>query len=352
MGILRNRKFEAGEEDVFDAYYRRYFLPRWTQPANRASLPSLRKDLRNNLMSARTGPPHSRLNAIVLDYLGKMAAANVHPAARVNAMLMIGELNEVEPIRAGDNPTPLPAALPVLLANLEDDGQIDPAKVAALVGIIRHAQFGRLSPEASSAIQRTMVQLAGSPGAPARSVEGHGWMRAQAAKALGLLRLTGENGVVPRILATLVAEDQLDMLVRCHAAGALGQLNYTGSAGLNASQAIAALRQLAADAIRADTAAFEANPDSFSRRRIKTRFVAVRRGLFGDDEDEQSRGIAPLATGAEDKKTLGALRDELDKLLALFDDKQVDDAQLVEEFQASLARWEPANRAATAQAER
>lgn len=351
MAMLRNRKFEPGEEEVFETYYRRYFLPRWTHPANLNSLPLLRRELRNNLLSGRTGPPHSRLNAIILDYMGKMAWANVHPAARVNAMLIIGELNEVEPVRAGDAPTALPAAIPVLLRALEDADQIDPVKVAALVGLIRHAQFGRLTPESTLAIQRAMIRLASSPGAPARSADGHAWMRAQATKVLGLLRSSGENGAVARLLATLVADDQLDMLVRSHAATALGQLNYAGAAGLSAAQVIGALGRLAADAIRADTDSFDDDPDSLSHRRLKARLVAVHHGLVGDD-DEQSRGIAPLATGAEEQQAFNAVRGNVEKLLELFDDKQLGDVELVKALRASLAGLEPARGPDTAQTAR
>ncbi len=351
MTMLRSRKFEPGEEERFEAYYRRHFLPRWTQPANLASLPALRRELRNNLLSGRTGPPHTRLNAIVLDYMGKMASANVHPAARVNAMLMVGELNEVEPVRAGDAPTALTAALPVLLGAVEDNEQIDPVKVAALVGVVRHAQFGRLTPESTQAIQRSMVRLAGSPGAPARSADGHAWMRAQAVKALGLLGSVGEAGAVPRLLMTLITDEQLDMLVRCQAANALGQLNYSGAAGLNAMEAIAALGRLAADAIRAETDAYESDPESFSRRRIKARLVAVHRGLAGDEE-EQTRGISVFATGSEAQQAFSATRGEVEKLLAAFDEKQVTDADLVDAFRTSLARLGQARGPETARAER
>ncbi|MFW5692892.1 MAG: hypothetical protein ACOCWL_01620 [Thermoguttaceae bacterium] len=352
MSMLRAQKFESGEEDVFDAYYRRHFLPRWTQPSNLASLPLLRRELRNNLLSGKSGPPHSRLNAIILDYMGKMASANVHPAARVNAMLMIGELNEVEPVRAGDAPTPLRPALPVLLATLEDDEQIDPVKVAALVGIVRHAQFGQLTPESTQAIQRAMVELAGSTGAPARSADGQAWMRAQAAKALGFLGTVGEDGVVPRLLLTLVADKQLDMLVRCHAAEALGRLDYSGSHGVNAAQAVAALGQLAAEAIRAETDAFDNDPESFSRRRIKASLVAVHRALTGEEE-EQSQGIGVLAgSSAEAKQAFTATQAEVEKLLAAFDERQITDDELVESLRTSLARLEPAGSPETARIER
>ena len=347
MGILRNQKFEAGQEEAFDNYYRRYFLPRWTQPSNISSLPLLRRELRNNLLMGKTGPPHTRLNAIILDYMGKMAKANVHPAARVNAMLMIGELNELEPVRAGDAPVPLSAALPVLLNTIDDQQQIDPVKVAALVGVTRHAQFGRLTPEATTAIQRTMIQLASSSGAPARSADGHAWMRALAAKTLGLLGSLGENGAVPRLLASLVQDQQLDMLVRCQAAAALGNLNYGGGAGLNVSQLIGALGQLAADAIGEEAKTFEDDPESFSGRRIKGRLVAVRQGLVGNDDDEQSQGISPLATG-ENQRAFAALRSTIDDALTLFDDKQMDDADLVEKLQAAAAKVPPAGAAPAA----
>ncbi len=351
MSTLRNRKFEGEEEEkLFEAYYRQYFLPRWTQPENLASLPPLRRELRNNLQMARSGPPHSRLQGIVIDYLGRMALANVHPAARVNAMLMIGELNEEEPVRAGDAPTPLPAALPVLLKTLEDDRQIDPVKVAALVGVVRHAQFGQRTPESTAAIQRSMIRLANSPGARARSAEGHAWMRAQAARALGLLGSVGENAAVARLLAALVADDQLEMLVRCHAAGALGQLNYAAAGGLNVAQVVAALGRLAADAIRADTESFDDKPHAFSRRRVKARLVAVQHGLIGDDE-ERVGGIGAVV-GTGEQQAFDAVRTEVEELLALLDDGRLGDDQLVESLRASLAGLAPARRPETAQAER
>jgi hypothetical protein len=352
MGMLRNRKFEAGEEAAFTEYYKKYVFPSWTQPENFSKLPAMRKDLRNNFLYGRTGVPHDLLNEITLDYMSKMAAANAYPAARVNAMLAIGDLNEVEPVKSGDIPVPLPAALPVLLRTIEDEDQIDPVKVAALVGIVRHARFGRLSPEARAAVQQAMLRLAGSPGIPSRSPEGHAWMRAQAVKALGYLRSVGENAVVPRGLSALVNDGELDILLRCSAAKALGRLNYTGAGGLDVTAVLAALRQLAADAIEAETDDYDEDPGSFSRRRVKARLLAVKQALVGDEDDEQSRGLAPLATGAQAQQAFGALQQTVDALLEMLDDKQMDDVDLVEKLRAALGRLGPAGAADTAQADR
>jgi len=64
--MLRNGKFEAGEEEVFDTYYKTYALPRWTQRANYNSLPDRRKDLSNELKTGKTGAPHDRLVALAM----------------------------------------------------------------------------------------------------------------------------------------------------------------------------------------------------------------------------------------------------------------------------------------------
>ena len=56
-----------------------------------ANLPEYRKQLRNNLHRAK-GDSHDHLNVLVLEFMKRHVAENYHPAVRVNAMLMIGEL--------------------------------------------------------------------------------------------------------------------------------------------------------------------------------------------------------------------------------------------------------------------
>jgi hypothetical protein len=253
--ILREANFGPTELAVFDAYYQTYALARWSVSENFATLTAFRKELGNHLKTAKSGAVHDHLNTLTLDFMRKMAG-ECYPAARVNAVLMISELNAVEPARPADSPVPLPAAFPVLVVAVEDPQQLDAVKVAALVGILRHLQLGAVkSPEDRKTVGDAALALAGSQRPPGRSADGHAWIRKLAAEILGELRAVGDNGVVATTLAGMAAEATTPFYARCTAAEALGKLDYQGAAGLDASKLAAALGRLAVDACTAEAKA-------------------------------------------------------------------------------------------------
>ena len=117
-GELMDGKPPAGGWAEFDSYYSDYFLARWSVLGKSdhrpiANLPECRKQVRNDLHRAK-GDVHDHLNALVLEFMKAHAAENYHPAVRVNAMLMIGDLNRVEPTGSAAA-IPLPEALTMLL---------------------------------------------------------------------------------------------------------------------------------------------------------------------------------------------------------------------------------------------
>ncbi len=133
--LMTGRFADQEEQQKVDDFYSTYFLARWTLLKNLSHLHDFRnKDLRNHLAAAqeRGGPRSS--DALVLDFMKKLAAGNYHPAVRVNAMLAIGELNSVEPT-PNTPAVPLPEALKVLLAAVESSKLPDGVRAAAMVGI-------------------------------------------------------------------------------------------------------------------------------------------------------------------------------------------------------------------------
>jgi len=326
--ILRNGKFALGEEKILADYYRRYVLPGWSHLANLTRLPDFRKDLRNDLMTGRIGgPPHDGLANIVMNYLSKMAAANnIHPAARVNAMLMVGELNDKEPAGISAPPVAMSAALPVLIAAVNNPAQIDAVRIAALIGIIRHVKFGALTPADRAAITAAMLKLAGTKTIPpGRSDAGHAWMRSLAAKALGLLG--DPAGGVAKGLAAVAADSKAPLSARCEAANALGQLRYRGFAGVNPSAMAAALAKLVVDAVPA-----EGNP--LSRPRLKYRLHCAWKGLTGVPDDDQRQGLESLAKAEPDHRAFVVrLKKAMQLTLDPFEIPNLDDEGLAEEIE-------------------
>ena len=345
--ILRSRKFSAGEEKFFVEYHHRFALTRWSLPKNRALLSGYRKDLENEFKNGRSGIPYDKLNEIVLSFMSRLAMATprdegapkprpFHPASRVNAMLMIGELNSVLAKPPTTPPVPVPEALPVMLSAVTDPDQLDAVKVAALAGIVRHATLGGITAaEARKQVADIMLELARRESSAGRSDDGHAWMRSQACEVLGLLESTGDKNEVSTALAEITADTDLPFFLRTAAATSLGKLKYPSGGSFDSTKAAAALGQLIIDVCTAETEAEklfrdelkaprdgtgvthseEAKIEEFLSRRLrrfKARIVAVDTGL----------GVLPPKPDA--KPSPKELKDIVKAMLRLFDDKDLD----------------------------
>jgi hypothetical protein len=347
--ILWAGQFGSREEEserFFDRYYLKHAFPRWTLPENLALLVEFRKDLRNDLKTAKKTAVHDHLNKLALDYFSKLAAGNYDPAVRVNAMLMIGELNAVEAPSLLDAPVALPEAREVLLKTVADEQQPEAVKVAALDGIIRHAQIGLDDPAARKAVSDAMLKLLNSDRPVGGSVVGHTWMQAQATEVLGELKAVGNGGEVAMALKDIVAASALPWRgeLRAAAAEALGKLDYRGATELHpaASQFAAALGQLALDACTAETNAQVPSP-----RRLKYRVGAAMIGLTGTDEDGTG-GASTLATGPPHQAFVAEVRKSLEAILNVAEEAKDDGSVLKEKIGPERAKLAQLLTAATA----
>lgn len=338
--ILRAGKFaNPQEQQNFDKFYNSYFLARWTEPKNFTNLSACRKDLRNNFRTAKSGDVFNHLNALTLDFMGKLAAANRPPVVRVNALLQIGELNRVEQ-SGSQSPVPLPEALTVLLAAVENAKLPDGLRAAAMVGVVRHAS-GVSDDDTRRTLSAAMLRLAASEPAPTSTVAGHGWIVAQAIEALGLLGSVGENNVVFNAMLKAVADAKLPPFARIAAANALGRLNYSSATGLSAVEAALTLEPLAAEGCaEALRLAKTADDKSIERRRIMPYLDAVLTALGG--EDANHKGIASLAKEPAQQAFLAELLKIVKDANDVLDDerKKEDDMKpTVEGLQKSLDAW-------------
>ncbi len=373
LRILRAPNF-AGQQDELDAYYKTYALARWSEEKNAASLADrFRKELRSELQTAKSGPIHDHLNTLALNFMSKMAG-ECHPAARYNAMLVIGELNGKEP-RSSDPAVPLPAALPVLVAAVEDAKQMDAVKVAALVGIRRHVKLGGAR-DADTA--NAAMAVIGAPRPTGRSADGYAWMRKLAAEVLGDLAAPGDNGEVATALVGMVADAAAPFIARCTAAEALGRLDYASAAGLDASKLAIPLGKLAVDACAAEAkaqavAVAKAKAESaapgapalsyrvqpgwglggppggqpgvempapipiVSRRRLRYRVNAASVGLIG--EPDKPGGVASLAQGTAHEKLVATVKQHVQAILDLIEanrTKEADEEEKLKEMMEDI----------------
>ena len=323
-------KYEGNQQETLQTYYKKVVLPSWTLEENYYQLPKFRADLRGELRQGKVGPPHTEAVEIISGGLSRLAGnGRFHPIVRYNAMLMVGDLNEQEAASFNAEPTPLPAAVPLMLNALLDE-QLDAVKVAAMVGLARHTRLGFAEENQQLVNQRlipALVKLAGEKTPPAnRSPDGHDWMRCQAIDLLGLLRTPGPNGAVAKALGAIVSDKKdvpekkdKEMTVRAAAARALGSLNYAGASGLDAVKFADALASLALDACARGTAGSGGGEDEevpIARRRLRAELHAVSVGF---------NGIKVLAPEPPAKDIVEALSKKVEAAAAPFDKKDSKD---------------------------
>jgi hypothetical protein len=306
--ILTAGKFEnPADQTMFDDYYRNYFLARWSLVDNIENLPRERKDLCNQLGKRSVGGSavHDHLNDIVLEVMKTLASGDFHPAVRYNAVLMIGDLNSVEKV-GSEKDVPLPDALKVLMGAAESGKLSDELRVAAMIGIARHARLNIQDEEVRASLSKSMLRLATAeiPAGPAAS--GREWIRAQAIETLGILGSVGENNSVFQAMLKAVADDKLPPFVRIAAVDALGRLNYLSANGINATEAAFTLGQYALDACDDELQSLKKPGSLVMRRRIMSSLIAVLSALGGEGDDR--KGIASIAKepnlAAELQKTI------------------------------------------------
>ncbi len=341
--ILRAGKFaDQQEAQKVDDYYTTYFLARWTLLKNLPHLHEFRnKDLRNQLKAAKSGEVHDHLNALVLDFMKKLAAGNYHPAVRVNAILAIGELNSTEPT-PGVAGVPLPQALEVLVAAVGSSKLPDAVRAAAMVGILRHAvpEAGIRDADARQSLTVAMLRLVAEDPPAGSAAPGRAWIHAQAVEVLGLLGSVGASNAVFDAMLKTVSETKLPFCARKIAAESLGQLSYSGAAGIDPTEAAATLGQFAIQTCEEELRAAKDSGNPVLRRRVKQRLDAVLTALGGTGEGGR-KGILSLAPEPQ-RPWIDELQKDLKDTSDLLDDKRHESENMkprVEELRKKLEAW-------------
>jgi hypothetical protein len=310
--ILHKEAVAAGDREALVPYYRNYALARWRRPENIAQLPKFRADFRNDLAVAKTLDVHNWITDIAIDVFPRIAASsNAPPALRINAALMVGELNLTDPVGKA-SAKPLAAAIDPLLQMVNADEQIDGVKAAALFGLLRHAELGVEDDDVRQQNANAMVKLVEAPTA---ADDGQAWIKSQAIEILGFLGGTGENNAVPDLLSKILGDADVVLPVRRAAARALGRLNYV-TAGLNTAALAAAVGKFVVAACRrAKTDLDQGKP--VTGPAVRSFFLAATAALSGSDA--QHHGIVGAAKGTPQESFAAAVLDNVEKLRALIE---------------------------------
>ncbi len=330
----------AADQKTLQTYYVMHVIAGMTQSdaaMEPEQYPNWRKAIISDLNTLSSSPQkHAFVRNLIYNYGKRLVDDRSYsPAARYNALLIIGELNEREAEGGGRSVTP---AVPYaqgrqyLLGVLGSDDSQE-MKVGALIGLARHnrliaAAGANPDPALLRAFVNVMQQTEPSADGTA---DGLMWMHRIAIDALGDV---GQSGAA-RVLEPIVGDNSAPMMLRCAAADALGRLDYRNAANLNLPAIVKALGQLATSALAAQIEAIQEhlkeNPnqpmggdrrygadekqpeDPFVRRvrrQLKYELICVGRGLRGLQQAPANAATKNAATSIQSQ--IMAIAKELD----------------------------------------
>ncbi len=223
-----------GDDQVFANFYQKRIFPYITDPAKRGEREDVILKLHNDyraLAKFPVSPVRDKLTEITLEYMAPIAKdGKWPPAVRENALLAIGEVKS-------------PQAVPVLLDMIKSKELHQMFKVVAMADLVHLAEQGVLADEA---VADPVVKLMAVAVPRKIPNDGWRWMRGQAADILAAVGNAGNN--VPDALLTMLADEDLPLIIRGKAARALGKLKYNGNAP-DAANYTKAFAQFGSDAL-------------------------------------------------------------------------------------------------------
>ncbi len=172
-------------------------------------------------------------------------------------MMIIGALNEKEGVTKGTNrslPKPMVKALKTMLDELKSPDQIDAVRVAALIGILRHAKLSRagvtMHPAAQNLVTRQAVELLKSPCPSNRTKSAHEWMQRREMEILGALGSAGTNSEIVKSLDATIRDENASIAKRCSAIDAMSNLKIVSDPGIDIEKTTLGLGTITATTLR------------------------------------------------------------------------------------------------------
>jgi hypothetical protein len=209
-------------------------------------LPDMRKGFKQQFLDKATNhQAHDKLNELTLQAMTHIAAENYHPIARYNAMLLISELDQ-----DASGQAPYKPALDIMVSASVSEKVPEAVRVAALIGIVRHANAGIDAAKRNSVAGSLAKILTDSKPPADRAQEGHDWMRRRALEAL--TAMYGQNpppgGAFLQLLDTVLADTNSTVEFRADAVEAFLTSKFVAPATFDSAKFAAGIGQVAVDA--------------------------------------------------------------------------------------------------------
>jgi len=239
--VIQNPGPLADRRARFRAYFLSYLFPMMTTEDGLKTAAKERQDLFRDLQNSKNPEAHKEIVDMALQTMSRVVRDKEYrPAARYNAMLLIGNLNDQEPNAFGSPatlPEPMRGALPIILEQFQK-GDTDEIKIAALIGLSRHLEWENykpagstpMPPAARTSIIKEMIALTDMKDPPPnRDADVHAWMRRKAIEALIMACPTKADADVAAAIERQIKDESNPTSVRLAAASALGRIALQGT---------------------------------------------------------------------------------------------------------------------------
>lgn len=307
------------KKELTDAYA--IYFERFQLSVNQSKLPDIRKDMSKQLAIAAVAPNkevHKEITAILQREMEKLANdPQMSIPVRHNAILMLGELDSAE----GNRTVPIPAMLTLLLRFYDDPQGEDSLRMAALVGMQRHAaagiadkaQVGEIQTRMLALLQNNQFLKKGSP-------EAQVFARKRALLVLRALRLPGvRNGDEVLLAAIAVLQDNAAPLsLKAYAAQTIGWLTLSASHAAHLETAGNAIGQFIVDVTSRPKAEYDQTRWMLYCAEVGLRGPDGERPAQPNQNDGTPASLLKLADGPR-KQHLQELATRLDDILKTVD---------------------------------
>lgn len=243
----------GGNADQVKDFLRKYYLARWTVRANARELVKYRQELESDATSL-SGAAQTTFLKEVVDCLNSYAASDsCYPACRLNAVLAMGSLNESAGERNSGGVPYADAITPLAtLVNSEKKPYPDYVRLAALIGLERHAQLGIKDDKTRDNVKSLFVKVLDSSYAEKKNLrpEIYEWFQEIAVKGIADFHspegTKGGTGVID-LFKQLIDDQTQTYEVRCLAARAIGEMKLDSLKNYNYLELAKSLITLARD---------------------------------------------------------------------------------------------------------
>ena len=249
-----------------------------------------------------------------------------HPAAKLNAMLVLSDLNDTQPKRnKPETAVPRSQTRQDLIAYLEFPEVLsDVLLVGVLTGMQRHAHK-LLDSEQKKRVAKVVSKLVKAQSVSGRNPTAAAWIRRQAVDILGQLKVDRTE----EFLLKAIEDKSEPVAFRISAVDAVSGLDLSGLQSESINRFAEALAQLAMDACQEEISAAMSPRSSFSPDRLGMRLEAAQRVILGSGEGDKSSlmNVASEKERQSLQKLLEALKtvkEQIRPLTVSSDRKQID----------------------------